>query len=80
MEFNEAVRKRINELVKETGLSLSALSTNSILTPSIIYDFLSGRTKSLNAFTIKKICYGAGITLKVFYSIDYFDDFDDVVK
>lgn len=80
MEFNEAVRKRINELVEETGLSLAALCTNSVITPSTVYDFLRGRSKNLNSFTIKKLCYGAGITLKDFYDRDYFNDFDDVVK
>ncbi|MBQ8908783.1 MAG: transcriptional regulator [Clostridia bacterium] len=80
MTLNEAIRKRINELVEEKETSLTNLCLNSNLTPSTIFEFMYNKTKSPTAITIKKICYGAGITLAEFYKPDYFNDFDDVVK
>ncbi len=80
MSFGEAVRKRINEIIEEKETNISDLSLNSLMSTSTLYDFMSGRTKNLDSFTIKKICFGAGITLSEFFNRDYFNNFDDVVK
>ncbi len=80
MNMSEATRIRIQELIDERGTNVSDLSLKSNLTPSVLYDFMKGKTKTLNSFTLKKICYGAGITLKEFYDREYFNNFDDVVK
>ncbi len=80
MNLDEATRKRITELAKEKKISLTALCLNAVLTPSTVFDFMKGRTKTLSSFTVKKNCYGAGITLSEFYNRDYFNDFDEVVQ
>lgn len=78
MTLDEAIKKRITELVKENETSLTALCLNSNLTPSTIFDFMSGKSKCPKVITIKKICSGANITLEQFFAKDYFNGIDDV--
>ena len=78
MKLDQAIRKRIDELVKKNNTTLTALSLNSNLTPSTIFDIMSGKIKHPQIITIKKICSGANITLKEFFDKDYFNDSVDV--
>ncbi|MBQ7798401.1 MAG: transcriptional regulator [Clostridia bacterium] len=79
MNLDEAIRTRINELVKkETSLTNLCLKSN--ITPSTIFDFMYGKIKAPTIITIKKICAGANITLQEFFDRNYFNDFDEVYK
>ena len=78
MKLEEAIRKRINELVEENKTTLTALSLNSNLTPSTVFDIMSGKIKHPQIITIKKLCSGANITLKEFFDKDYFNGTEDV--
>ena len=78
MVLDEAIRKRINELVYINKTTLTALCLNSNLTPSTIFDFMSGKSKCPKVITIKKLCSGANITLEEFFAKDYFNGTDDV--
>ena len=78
MNIDEAIRKRINEIVESNKTTLTALSLNSNLTPSTIFDFMSGKSKCPKVITIKKICSGADITLEEFFARDYFNGTEDV--
>ena len=78
MKLEEAIRKRINELVVENKTTLTALSLNSNLTPSTVFDIMSGKIKHPQIITIKKLCSGANITLKEFFARDYFNDNEDI--
>ncbi len=78
MTTEEAIRKRIDEIVKEKEISLTSLCLNSDITPSTIFDFMSGKSKCPKVSTIKKLCFGAGITLKEFFDRKYFDDNDNL--
>lgn len=78
MNIDEAIRTRINEIVKEKKTTLTALCLNSNLTPSTIFDFMSGKSKCPKVVTVKKICSGANITLAEFFDRDYFNCCDDV--
>ena len=78
MDLDKATRKRILELVEENNNSLTNLCLNSNLTPSTVFDFMNGKSKSPTSKTIKKLCMGANITLKDFYDRDYFNDFSDI--
>ena len=80
MLVDEAIKRRINELAAEKDLPLSALCLESNITPSTIFDFMAGRSKCPKVNTIKKLCIGAGITLKEFFDRDYFDSDDDLLK
>ena len=66
MVLDEAIRKRIKELVKELNTNLTELCLNSNLTPSTIFDFMNKRSKFPKVITIKKLCAGANITLSEF--------------
>lgn len=78
MNLDEAIRKRILELVKINKTTITALCLNSNLTPSTIFDFMTGKSKCPKVITIKKICSGANITLEEFFARDYFNGTDDV--
>ena len=78
MNLDEAIRKRIYELIDEKNIKLSALCLNSNLTPSTVFDFMYGKSKSPRIITIKKICTGAGISLSEFFNRDYFNSDEDV--
>ena len=80
MNLESAVRKRIEELLKEKNLTLTNLCLNSNLTPSTVFDFMYGKSKSPKIITIKKLCFGAGITLEEFFARDYFNDESDIVN
>lgn len=78
MNIDDATRKRIQELVEDNKTTLTALCLNSNLTPSTVFDFMSGKSKFPKVITIKKLCAGAGITLSEFFNRDYFDDNEEV--
>ncbi|MBR4407135.1 MAG: helix-turn-helix transcriptional regulator [Clostridia bacterium] len=78
MNLDEAIRKRIKELVEENKTTLTALCLNSNLTPSTIFDFMSGKSKSPKIITIKKLCTGANITLEQFFAKSYFNNTDEI--
>lgn len=80
MNLDEALRKRINELVADLNISLTELCLKSNLTPSTIFDFMYGRSKCPKVITIKKLCIGAGITLEEFFARDYFNTSEDVYE
>ncbi|MGN0789436.1 MAG: transcriptional regulator [Christensenellales bacterium] len=79
MTTDEALRKRISELVAQNDTTLTALCLESNLTPSTIFDFMVGKSKCPKVTTIKKLCMGANIKLRDFFDRDYFDDIDDIL-
>lgn len=79
MNIDEAIRTRINELVKKEN-SLTNLCLKSNITPSTIFDFMYGKIKAPTIITIKKLCAGANITLQEFFARDYFNDFDEIYQ
>ncbi len=79
MNLDEAIRKRIKELLVENKTTLTALCLNSNLTPSTIFDFMSKKSKCPKVITIKKLCMGANITLQQFFARDYFNDNNDTL-
>ncbi len=80
MNIDEAVRKRIKEILESKNITLTSLCLNSNLTPSTVFDFMSGKSKFPKVITIKKLCVGANITLSEFFDRDYFNDSDDVYE
>lgn len=78
MSIDEAIRTRINEIVSAKNTTLTALCLNSNITPSTIFDFISGKSKCPKVITIKKLCAGANMTLEEFFAKDYFNDNEEV--
>lgn len=79
MDLNQAIITRINELLQEREITLTALCLESNLTPSTVFDFMAGKSKCPKVITIKKLCMGANITLQEFFDRDYFNDTTDLV-
>lgn len=80
MDISEALRKRIYELADNKKTNITNWCLQSNITPSTIFDFLYGKSKSLTSTTLAKLCAGIGITLEEFFSKDYLKDFDDIYK
>lgn len=78
MNLEDAIRKRINELVKDNNTTLTSLCLASNLTPSTVFDFMYGKSLCPKVITIKKICCGANITLEQFFAKEYFNDNNEV--
>ena len=78
MNIDDAIRKRINEIITDQKTNITSLCLNSNLTPSTIFDFMYGKSKCPKVITIKKLCSGANITLSEFFARDYFNDAGDV--
>mgnify|MGYP001853306007 FL=1 len=75
MYLSEAIRKRIENLIKENKTNGNNLALNSGIDRSTINRFLRKQNKSIKIETITLICQALNISLK-----DFFDDkmFDDV--
>ncbi len=78
MRLGDALKTRIEEILADKNMTLTALCLNSNLTPSTVFDFMSGKSSYPKIITIKKLCAGAGITLKEFFDRDYFNDIEEI--
>ena len=76
MTIDDAVRKRINELLSERNMNICDVSLSGGLRPSTLYDFMRGKTSHIQIKTIKQICMGFQITLTEFFSKEYFNDYE----
>ena len=76
MDLAEAVRIRINNLIKEKNLNVSKLSTLAGISRSTLSKFLAGQRKIIRLETIEYICEGLNIKLKDFFNDKLFDNID----
>lgn len=80
MNISQAVIKRIEELCRERSLTINALSNISGVTQSTVNDIISGATYNAGIATIKKLCDGLGISVRVFFDCDLFVSLEQEVK
>lgn len=82
MTLQEAIANRIEQLIKEQGITMYELAMSCGINKSIIYDIVGGRTKKPEVATIKKICDGfkPPITLGQFFSTPSFDTLEQEIK
>lgn len=75
MLLSDAVRKRINNLLKENNMNIWKLYKATGVSASTLSYFMSGKRELINLKTLLHICEGFNIELK-----DFFDDplFKDV--
>ena len=73
MNTQQAISKRIYELCKERGLTPNGLSNIAAVPQSTVKSILNGKSKNPGAVTLKKLCDGFEITLKMFFDTPYFD-------
>lgn len=80
MKAKEAIVKRISELCKDKGIALNELATRSGVTPSTVYSVMLPERKDISISTLAKICDGLDITLKNFFSAEYFDNIEQQIE
>lgn len=80
MLLSDAIRKKINEILEEKKVTLTELCLNSNLTPSTVFDFMSGKSEYPKINTLNKLCSGAEISLKDFFDREYFIDTDEIYQ
>lgn len=74
MNLSEAIRKRIEILLKEKGWKIWALCKETGVPCSTITTFMNGKTSLIKLDTLLHICEGFGITLGEFFSHPVFKD------
>lgn len=80
MKSKEAVVKRINELCAEYDIALNELANRAGMTPSTVYSVMLPERKDISISTITKICDGFDISLKSFFSAEYFDEIEQEIS
>ena len=80
MNVGEAVKERILELCQKNNISVNKLSSMSGVTQSTVNNIVSGRNNSTTVSTIKKLCYGLGITIEEFFNSELFRDLEQEIK
>lgn len=74
MELSNAIRTRINNLIKENNLNVSKLSTLAGISRSTLSKFLSGQRKYIRIDIIEYICEAFNIKLVDFFNDELFND------
>lgn len=80
MQLQQAISLRIQELVKENGMTLNQLAERSGLSASSITRTVKADSSVSNTTTgtVLKMCSGLGIPFKAFWESPLFDDIDTV--
>ncbi|MGM9660329.1 MAG: helix-turn-helix domain-containing protein [Faecousia sp.] len=79
MRSKEALQRRICELCRENGLTLTGLSTLCGITQSTLNNIISGRNNSVTVSTVQKICDGLEIDLPTFFDSDLFRNLEQEI-
>lgn len=74
MEVNEAIRLRIDRLLKEKGWIYNELIKRSGINQTTLSEFKSGRSKTITVRTVKKIAFGFGMNLSQFFDDELFKE------
>ena len=80
MTIGEAVQRRILDLCSQRNLSVNKLCNLCGVTQSTVNNIISGRNRSANIATIKKLCDGLDITLGEFFSTPEFDGLEQEIQ
>lgn len=72
MELSEAIRLRIDTLLKDKGWNDNELIKRSGMNQTTLSEFKSGRSKTLTMRTVKMIATGFGMNLSQFFDDEVF--------
>ena len=72
MNYQEAVGKRLQELLAENNISIYELYKRSNLSKSTVYRAVHAENKDINIHTIYMLCKGLDIELQEFFSSPLF--------
>ena len=75
MQQNEALAKRLKELMEEKGMDYRALAAKSGLPVKRVYRMVMGVTSNPGVFVMMQICKGLGVTLDEFFEAEEFEAF-----
>lgn len=78
MEAKITVVRRINELCAKQDINYYTLSYRSAVPISTLMNIIHGRNPTIA--TVSRICGGFNISLKDFFSVEYFDTYIDEEK
>ncbi len=74
MLLSNAIRKRINNLLKENKMNIWKLYKATGVSASTLSYFMSGKRELINLKTLLHICEGFNIELKDFFNDPLFKD------
>lgn len=80
MGISDAVRNRLNELLKERNLTINALSNLAGVTQSTANDFLKGTSSNIGIITLKKLIDGLDMTITEFFDTDVFKNLEQELE
>lgn len=80
MDVKDVIAKRFQQLCRERDIRPNELATLSGVTPSTVYSMLNPVRRNISVVTVKKLCYGLGITLGDFFNTPEFDALDQEIK
>ena len=76
MDNSALIAQRILELCRERDMTVGKLCSTAETTASTVHDIVTGITKNLRVFTLKKLCDALGITLSEFFNTPDFNNMD----
>ena len=74
MKLNEAVSKRLQELLNDRGMTQYQLSMKSGLPKSTIGNVVNCQYDSMKLRIIHEMCQGLGMNISDFFDSDLFDE------
>lgn len=77
MDITESVVLRIRQLCSDKEISPNLLSKRSNLSPGTLKSILNGESKNPGIVSIKKLCYGFGLSLSEFFDSPLFQPCDN---
>ena len=80
MTIAEATVKRLLELCNERNITINKISNISGITQSTVSDIVNGTTTNTGIVTIKKLCDGFDISVRMFFDSPLFDDLEQEVR
>ena len=80
MNTKQAVAQRIMQLCAERDMTINALGSLAGVSPSTIYSMLNAKSQNPGIVTIKKLCDGLDIGLRVFFDSPLFDALEQEIR
>ena len=74
MKLSDAIRKRINDLLKLNNMNKWKLFKSTGIPVSTLSYFMNGKRELITLKTLLHICEGFNITLKQFFEDELFND------
>lgn len=74
MEYLEAIKLRLKELMEIKKLSVTELSNKSKISITTVYNILNEKIKDINTKMLYRICKGCNITMTEFYNSKLFEN------